>query len=635
MYRGSHSSSRAFRGYGAGRDSVAKNTAASLIAQLTTASLTAVMTIFLVRALGASQYGVFALAVGMGSVTVSLSDLGITFSTARFVAEHSGTDDGLRALIVDALKLKVIATGLVCALLAALASLIAAAYGDRALVWPLRAMALATFGQSTYLMLLGISTARGRATANIRLVAAESLLEITATLALVIAGAGAAGAAFGRAIGYVAGAAIAALAVVRLTASGPVHLWRLPARSTVRRIGTYARSVFAIDASYTLSASASVILLGAYLGSAASGIYQAPLKLITLIQYVGLSTANGVTPMVTRAPGREPDVRALNGALRGLIGFQCLMLAPIVVWARPITHLVLGAGYGRSADVLRALAPFVLFSGLAPLLTGSVNYLGEARRRVPIAMATLAAITLGGVILIPRYGVVGAAVATDIAFGFYTLSHLWLCRRLLQLRIGMLIWSLACGLTAASAMGVILSSVGTGRLTALQWLVGGACGTAAYMAMLAFTREIGAPELRHLRRAIVSGGARSLAEDGALIAPGQPTPSPRSPRAGGLYQIAWEPTARSFALWPVEAGEERNAAADDSPRSPAFEWQWGLPPAPTPAARRAHRALEEELLGAGWQPVGLGDAWFATRFRSPPAHLRPEQHQQPSERVRR
>jgi O-antigen/teichoic acid export membrane protein len=253
-----------------GPDSILKNTASSFVAQMVTASLTAVLTLFLVRALGAKQYGLFALTIAISSIAMPFADLGISGSTARFVAEHRGRDAGLRELIADALKLKVVLTGLVCALLAALASVIAGVYGNSELVWPMRAIALATFGQSMYMMFIWVSMALGRAVVNVRLVAAESLLEVSASIALVLA----------------------------------------------------------------------------------------------------------------------------------------------------------GAGYGQSADVLAALAPYIFFCGLAPLVTNGVNYLGQAGRRVPIGLATLAIIAAGGVILIPRYGVVGAAIATDIAFGFYTLAHI-------------------------------------------------------------------------------------------------------------------------------------------------------------------------------------------------------------------
>jgi O-antigen/teichoic acid export membrane protein len=648
-----------------GPDSIIKNAASSFVAQMTTASLTAVLTLFLVRALGATQYGLFAVAIGVSTIAISLADLGISTSTSRFVAEHRGRDQELPGLIADALKLKVVLTGVACALLAALASVIASAYGDPQLVWPLRGIALATFGQSTFLMLCYITASLGRAAVNVRLVAFESVLEISASVALVLAGAGATGAAFGRAIGYVFGALIAAVIVLRLSGHPSAGFWVLPRRSTIRRVGMYARSTFAIDASYTLSSSLSVVLLGLYAGSTASGIFQAPAKLIVLIQYVGFSAANGVGPRLSRGPGQQPNVEALGRALRGLILFQCLALAPALVWATPITHLLLGRGYSQSADVLRALVPYIFFCGLAPLVTTGVTYMGEAGRRVPIALATLALVAVGGLILIPSHGVVGAAIATDVAFAFYTLAHVWLCRRLLQLRIRGLLWSLACGLTAATAMGIVLWSVGTKHLTVSDWLIGGLGGLAIYIAVLRVTRQIRREDIARAAAAIGarlgrpqlgSGfgnsnarGNRSPAAtppawlNGFSADPGEPGPADAAalsqvsgapperpvtsgPRTDGMYQIAWRPKDDTgvFELRPVEAPDTRDpwsgASAPTDP-SPSVSWRWRIAPAPLPEARRAHDALVNRLLATGWRRAGTGDAWFAHRFQPPTVQL--------------
>lgn len=679
-----------------GPDSIVKNAASTFAAQMTTASLTAVMTVFLVRGLGVREYGLFALTIGMSTIAMAFADLGISDSTARFVAERrERSDDELGALVSDALKLKIVATGLLCALFAGLAPVIADLYGTPALVWPIRAIAVATFGQSTYQMLLGVTTALGRSAVNVRLVAAESVIEVVASLGLVIAGGGAAGAAFGRATGFVLGGVIAAGVVLRLSGRGSAHFWRPPRREMIRLVGGYAGPVFAIDASYTLSSSLCILLVGAYVGSAASGIFQAPMKVIVLIQYVGLSTAYGVAPRLARGPGQTPNVKAMNRALRGLIGFQCLALAPATVWAGPITHLLLGPGYGESAHVLQALAPFIFFSGLAPLVTIGVSYTGEARQRVPIALATLVLVSVSGVILIPGHGVVGAAIATDIAFGFYTLAHIWLCRRLLQLRIVMLLWSTACGLTAAAAMGLVLAAFGTTHLTLLSWVAGGVLGLTAFVAMMIFTREIRGADVARARivirgaldrlrpaprrrgpphaplsavtprasaRAYPTDGARPgsvthprrrrpkkpfAADDDSRSRPALSSPAAVPPvwvadrvekatrkRARGaqvdlVHEITWKAVddeIGAFELRPVEAGAGDTGAADMG-SSPSVHWGRPMAPAPIPEARRAHAELVERLIAADWRRAGIGEGWFAHRFRSPvpaPADARPK-----------
>jgi len=624
-------------------DSIVRNAAYSYAAQLTTASLTALLTIFLVRTLGPHQYGLFALALSMSTIAMSVADAGISGSTARFVAERRTRRGEVGALIVDGLKLKVLVTGALCLVLAILAGPIARAYGEPDLAWPLRAIALATLGQSLVLMLLLISNALGRTVMNLRIVAVESVLEFSATVTLVLLGAGAIGAAAGRAVGFVLGAIIGVALVLRLVGRPSLRLGRAPRRATVRHVGAYASALLVVDTAYTMSTNATVLLLGAYLGSAASAVFQAPWKLLSFLQYVGLSLANGVAPRLARHAVEEPNVGALQTSLRALIGFQCLLLAPAVVWAEPITTLLLGDRYAESADVLTALTPTIFFMGLAPLLSLSVNYLGEARRRVPIALMTLLLAVVCAVGLIPRHGAVGAAIATDIGYGFYTLAHLWLCTKLVRLRLETLAWSLACGLTAAAGMAIGLALVGTRDLTAPEFITGAAGGLAIYVSMLVFTRELTLSDIARAARMVRAGvrpgrGSEAMAlpehhpAAAAAAATGEPMAAPATAssaiatgpmeltasRAAVSYEIGWssDGTTGVFELRRAAApgGSGEQPVASSEPVS----WGWRIPPAPVPRIAKVQADLVDDLIATGWRRAGDGAAWYAARFERDP-----------------
>ena len=245
-----------------------------------------------------------------------------------------------------------------------------------------------------------------------------------------------------------------------------------------------------------------------------SGIFIAPAALASVGLCAGSLTAKRVTPRL--AKGVE---QPLTGALRALIAFQCLMLAPIFVWARPITGLLLGSRYSQSAEVLRALAPFVFFAGLAPVVTRAVDDGAEVSRRVSICVGTVAFAVAAGLILIPRRGVVGGAIAIDIAFGFYTLAHIWVCRQRFNLRIGTLLWALASALTAAAAMGIVLTLVGTKHLTLTDWVRGCFGGLAAYVAMLIFTREITTTQIARATSVMTARLAPRATQLGSSVAP--------------------------------------------------------------------------------------------------------------------
>jgi lipopolysaccharide exporter len=228
-------------------DGIVRNAFHALTYQLITAGFTAVLTLFLVRELAPREYGMFALALAVAGLLEIPSDLGISSATARFVA--AGVDDRARVVSVTAaaLRLKLVVSGIVTIGLVAAASLIAAAYGEPRLTWPLRGVALALFGQSLFQFYLYSFIARRRVSVNSRLVAAESAMETAASVALVLAGGGAAGAAFGRAAGFLFGAAVATFAIWRSLGRGAIDVRTRQPPEVRRSILSYAWAVAVVD----------------------------------------------------------------------------------------------------------------------------------------------------------------------------------------------------------------------------------------------------------------------------------------------------------------------------------------------------------------------------------------------------
>ena len=481
-------------------DTIARNTAFALLTQFATAAFTAGLTLYLVRALEPAGYGLFALAVGIGTLMLLPSDFGISSSAARFIADHRGDPAALPAVLASALRLKLMAAGGVSIALFAAAGPIAALYDNPDLAWPLRGVAIALFGQSLLLLFSGSFVALGRAAINFRVVLSESAMEASASLALVLLGAGATGAAFGRATGYLFGAAMAVALAARLFGRRALSLSRRN-RAGAGQIARYAGALLIIDGAYTLFGQIDVLLIGAYLGAASVGVFQAPVRLVTFLHYPGYALSSGVAPRLSRGAGQTPNVDAFRAGIRYLIIFQAALVAPIALWSEPIAELLLGAGYEESADVLRALAPFVFLAGLAPLVSVGVNYLGEARRRIPIAIGAVL-INLGiDLVLIPEIGVVGAAIGTDVAYAFYVAGHLWVCKTILDLPLRPIALTFARAMAAAGAMAAAMALLGTTSLSLLEWVAGGAAGALAFCLTLIVTREVSIAELVRARRA--------------------------------------------------------------------------------------------------------------------------------------
>ena len=324
---------------------------------MATSGLTAALTLVLVRVLHPHGYGIFALAVSIGGMLFLLADLGITNATTRFVAEAGEDREAVRALVLDGWRLKALSGGLVCGTLALLAGPIAAAYHEPGLAWPLRLVAVAVFGQALMSLPGAAATALGRSDINLRIVVGESVIELGASLGLVLAGGGAAGAAGGRAIGYLTEVVIGSVLVLRLLGRTPIRRPRGTLRPFARRIAGYAGALLLVDGALAAFNQIDVLLVGGFLGAGAAGAFQAPLRLLTFLHYPGYSVAMAVAPRYGRRADAGFDTRLLGEGLRGVILLQLALTVPTIVWARPLAGLLLGAGYGRSGSVLAAFGP--------------------------------------------------------------------------------------------------------------------------------------------------------------------------------------------------------------------------------------------------------------------------------------
>jgi O-antigen/teichoic acid export membrane protein len=482
-----------------GADTITRNTAFALASQIATASFTALLTIVLVRVLGPEDYGVFALALSVASLVFLPADFGISQSTARFVAEHRGKREEIADVMADGLKLKLALSALVTVVLFVVAEPIASAYGVPELVWPLRGVALALFGQSVMGFYRTGFEAIGRVRLNLRLVFSESAVEAGASIALVLAGAGVVGAAFGRAIGYAFGTLLALMLARRAMGTRAISLRGSPA-GRLRQIAAYAGALLIIDAIFAALTQIDILLIGAILGASAVGIFQAPAKLITFLHYPGLALSAGVSPRLARG-ATGPNVAAFETGIRYLMLLQGLLVVPTIVWATPITDLVLGDEFAESADVMRALAPLTFLFGIAPIVSVGVNYLGEARRRIPIALFALAANFVVSIVLLHEIGVVGSAIGADVAYLIYVPAHFWICRQMIGLRVRPVVVTLGRTLLAGAAMAGAMLAFGYHELSPADWFLGGAAGVAAYCITLLVTGEVSRGELRAITRA--------------------------------------------------------------------------------------------------------------------------------------
>jgi O-antigen/teichoic acid export membrane protein len=477
-----------------GSDSIARNTAFATAGTAVSASLAVVLTLYLVRALSPHGYGTYTLALAIGALVALPMDFGISSSAGRFIAERRGDRQAIADYIADALRLKVAICAALGLTLFLAASGIADLYGTPNLTWPLRGVALALVGGSLTQLFAAALIAQGRLPVGVFMTLSQSVGFLVASVLLVSLGAGATGAAFGRATGYALGVITGAILIRRLFGRSALSI--RSARGNTRQIAAYAGALALVEGAYLFFDQLDALLIGAFKNEAAVGLFQAPFGLTVFMHYPAGIVAATIAPRVARHLERGSDVLSFRRALRYLIVGYGLLLAPLVVWAGPIVDLLLGPDYGPSANVLRAFTPYVFLAAVGALLSPAANYLGQARKRLPVALAAVAINLVVDVIFIPRIGIVAGAIGTDLALAVYVPAHLWICSRVVDLPLKPLGVSLVRSLVAASAMAGVLLLFGTEHLSLAAWVLGGAAGVLVYLAVLLVGRELTPAELR-------------------------------------------------------------------------------------------------------------------------------------------
>jgi O-antigen/teichoic acid export membrane protein len=482
-----------------------RNTLVQLMSNLTGVVFTGALTLFLVRALGTSGYGRYALAGSVAALLVLPAGLGLPGGVGRYLADHRNDVHQVRAIFRFGLKYQAIAALVATVGLFGAAGPVAAAYGEPDLVWPLRFMALSVLGQALFGFLGYAGGSLRQSSVRLRMALVESATETSTSILLVVLGAGAAGAALGKAVGYTIAMAAGMYLMLRLL-GGSLGQSDTRLRVGAREVLGYCGAEFVVDVGFAAITQIDILLIAAVLTSSDVGSFSAVLRIVVFLGYLGTAVAGGVAPRLSFGDG-SPNVGALRQAIRYLLISQGLVLAPMLVWSVPIVHLLLGSKYESSASIMQALSVMVFVSAPAAVISLSISYLGGARRRAGIVAVTLVLGVICTYGLLQTVGLVGAAIADDLVALAYVMANLWTCSRLVELDLRSLPLCLGRVLLAACAMALALVLIGTEHLSPVQWLIGAAAGTAAYLSVLLLSGEMSVAEL-HFGAAKLRNAAR-------------------------------------------------------------------------------------------------------------------------------
>lgn len=401
------------------------------------AAISACTGLILPRMLGVEDAAAYGVAVGIAMMLVVVTDLGCTTSLARFLADGTVS----RATIWRAVAVRY-SIAVACALaLVGIGSLAAIDVISLGSMRPqyLQLAGMLCLASSIPAMASGLLPALRGVRALLVMTIVQPMLELAGIIGVVMIGGGGghvmiASSCAALIVGIV-GMSVAMRAAVRRS----LHLEREGddvREVQLRAVLSYGVPMFIVAICFAIFGQIDQILLYSFAGPIEAAPYIWNWRLIALINLPTLAVATIVAPRI-RTPGSAMGRELYEGWLRilavvsaGLAGMS-MFLAP---WLVPVA---LGREkYGASWTVLVALGGYAFLLGVAPLVTMAANFLGGARRRVGIGLVTVGTNALLDLLLIPRFGVYGAAIATTIAFGWFVGAHMRLTSQLIVGDVG-------------------------------------------------------------------------------------------------------------------------------------------------------------------------------------------------------
>lgn len=199
------------------------------------------------------------------------------------------------------------------------------------------------------------------------------------------------------------------------------------------------------------------ITLSAVLGEEAVGIYAVAYKLTYAFQFLPLAFVAALYPTMSRF---SKDTETLKNVLLDAFWYLGLIGFPIVfgIWSLSpeIIHAFYGTAFEPSIIALQVLI-FVLLPIFLDFPIGSfLNATNRQATKTALMGITMMINLIANITLIPRFGVLGASIASLISFTFLFVSGWVIVRRILQLSEWQLVKRIGGLLLSAIVMAVIV-----------------------------------------------------------------------------------------------------------------------------------------------------------------------------------
>ncbi len=398
----------------------------TLIASMINMLLTFIISIILARYLGAAELGLYRLTYTFYGVATTVGALGIPAAIIKYVAEYKDDKVNLNKMISSAIITSLIVGIILCIMVYLLSQSFADLFkmpGIKRLlemlgpVFPFVLVNAVLYGT-----LNGLRDMNKYATALI----IQQVLMTLSTAILIYYGYGVSGAIIGIMI-----SSIGVSAILIYWCKARLYLTFEEYVQTTKKLACFGSQMFGANLINMINLQADTVFLGYFLTAADVGFYSAATGLSKFF-WVVPQAIQTISYPATSEYWSKRDIGGLQKMLDKSMKYSALALIPaglaIGFFAEEMVTIIYGQGFYKSALPLQILLiGTVIFGVFCTSIGGSLAGVNRPDLGLKAAGFSAAINILLNIVLIPRFGVLGAATATALslitmALIFYTLT---------------------------------------------------------------------------------------------------------------------------------------------------------------------------------------------------------------------
>ena len=432
-------------------------------AELSARAITSVVGLLLItilaRLLNPDGYGLLYLTISVLGVIQLLADLGLKSSNSKYVSEYKEKDISqvypiIRASFGILMILLVSSSILIFLARSYIADLLGEPQLEGLMIIGVVYVISHSLFSFTRKTLQGLEDIGSTAV----LAVIQSVSKFILALGFVVGGLGAIGALAGYALSALIGFLFGVVLLYRNHYK--IYLVATEIESGLkRRIVEYSIPVTVTTAGRKLDTRFDTILIGFFLNPAAVGFYTVAKQVVSFVKTPAKSLGFTIGPTFGAKKGAgelETASQMFEKAIVNTLLLYVPAAAGIVLVAEPAITLVFGDDYANAVPVLQILSLYLILIASNQIISNALHYLGRARARAIIRSTTAILNIILNIILIPVFGIVGAAVATVITFSLYTIGQTYIIYNELELQVLYLLQKILVVILITCVMGAIV-----------------------------------------------------------------------------------------------------------------------------------------------------------------------------------